>query len=173
MAAKKRRRFGSVFRRKRSNGTLYSGFYVRYTDAWGGRHQEYGGRNKSEAEAYLRKKGTERDAARLSGERQVGNVTLEALAPALLRHWEATLRPATVAGRRGFIRDAAKHFGKRALASITTGDVQQLLDTFSRRKGLRAATTRHHAAVLSSAFQYAVTVGAPSVPTWLRHRPHG
>ena len=161
MTEKRRRAsFGSVYRKPKRGGGFYPGYYVRYTDAWGKRCEEKGGRTKTAANALLRKRADEKDRARNHGERRIERITLDELRPRLFQHWEATLRPTTVSGRRGFIKTAAEHFADRPLVSITQGDVQQFLDGLRHRKGLKAGTVRHHAAVLSSAFEYAVQVHA-------------
>lgn len=49
-----RRSEGSVERITRPDGTRHPGWYIRYTDAWGKRHREKGGRTKTAALALRR-----------------------------------------------------------------------------------------------------------------------
>ena len=60
-----------VFQRERPDGSLYDGWYIRWTDGYGKRRMAFGGRTKALAEAHLRKKHDERDRVRIRGERPV------------------------------------------------------------------------------------------------------
>ena len=157
MSKKRRRAAGSVFRRKRSAGGYYDGWYVRYTDAFATRRLEYGGRSKDTAEAYLRERLTEKDHARLTGQRPVEDVTFADFAPELLAHWKQALRPTTYNGRKGLVRDFGEAFKGVAMTRITTGDVQRFLDHARESRDLKPATIRQHAAIISAAFKYAIT----------------
>ena len=155
---KKRKRRGSqlVFRRKRSNGTYYDGWWIRATDAFGDRHLEWGGDTKDAATDLLRKRLSEKYEARRSGERPVGHVTFADLETDILKHWSATLTPSTVAGRKGLLSQTAKYFGERAMKTITAADIDRLLTKLRLTDHKKPATIRHYAAVLSSAWEFAI-----------------
>jgi integrase len=154
----RRRRRGSqvVFRRKRRNGTFYEGWWIRTTDALGERHLEWGGDTKEAAKELLRKRLSEKYDARRTGERPVGNVTLASLKDDVLAHWRATLTPSTVSGRTGLLANAATYFGERAMKTVTTADIDRLLTKYRLKDAKKAATIRHYAAVLSSAWEFAI-----------------
>jgi hypothetical protein len=81
-----------VFRRERKDGPEYPGYYVRWVDAAGTRHQAFGGRTHSAAQVFLRAKQDERDRHLLSGEPPVmlaaapGALVVLALLPVSLWH---------------------------------------------------------------------------------------
>jgi integrase len=155
---KKRKRRGSqlVFRRKRANGTFYDGWWIRTTDGFGDRHLEWGGDTKDAAQQLLRKRQSERYEGRRTGERPVGHVAFKDIENDVLEHWRATLTPSTVAGRKGLLKQTSAYFGDRAMKTITTADVNRLLVKFRLKDNKKAATVRHYAAVLSSAWEYAI-----------------
>ena len=162
---KKRKKRGTqaVFRRKRTNGTFYDGWWIRPTDAFGERHLEWGGETKEAAKDLLRKRQSEKYAARRTGERPVGHVAFKDIEKDLLDHWRATLTPSTVAGRKGLLKQTSAYFGDRAMKTITTADVNRLLVKFRLQDNKKAATVRHYAAVLSSAWEYAIANRAAAV----------
>jgi len=155
---KKRKRRGSqlVFRRKRANGTFYDGWWIRTTDGFGERHMEWGGDTAEAAKDLLRKRQSERYEGRRTGARPVGHVAFKDIENDVLEHWRATLTPSTVAGRKGLLKYTSAYFGDRAMKTITTADVNRLLVKFRLKDNKKAATVRHYAAVLSSAWEFAV-----------------
>jgi integrase len=156
---KPRRSKGSVFQRKRKRGGVYPGFYIRWTDAWGERHLEFGGMNRDAAEGLLRKRLDGVDISKRTGARPLRLVSFADIKDQLLKHWTATLTPSTLAGRAGFVDRTAEHFGAKPLAHISGGEVSHWLNHLKLKDGLKAATIRHYAAVLSSAYSYAIQAG--------------
>lgn len=156
---KPRRSKGSVFQRKRKRGGFYPGFSIRWTDAWGERHREFGGMSRDAAEALLRKRLDGVDISKRTGARPLRLVSFADIKEELLKHWRAALTPSTLAGRAGFVERTAKHFGAKPMAHVTGGEVSHWLTHLKLKDGLKAATIRHHAAILSSAYSYAIRAG--------------
>lgn len=148
-----------IFRRARPDGTEYDGWYVRWTDGFGKRHLAFGGRTKTAAEAFLRKKHDERDRVRIRGERPIELQSLEDFLPTLEAHWRATTEPATVNSRLGFIRKTAKHFGRKPMAHISQADLVAWLTELRTEKNLMPSTLRACSISLSAAFAHAVDLG--------------
>jgi len=161
MAARKARRSkGSVYRKKRENGTLYDGWFIRWADAWGKRRSEFGGRTKDAAEGLLRKRLDEKDASRRTGSREPRLVSLKDFMPQLLRHMTAVQNPVTVRNRKGFLKEAAEKFGNRPMSRISTADLMDWFVELRLERGLAASSLRNHKTTLSAAWKYAVEVGA-------------
>src|SRR5262245_41361979 len=156
---KPRRSKGSVFQRPRKRGGYYPGYSIRWTDAWGERHRAFGGMTRDAAEALLRKRLDGVDIAKRTGARPLRLLALDDIKQQLLDHWRATLTPSTLAGRAGFVTRTAEHFGTKPMAHITSGEVSQWLNRLKLKDGLKAASIRHYAAVLSSAYSYAIHAG--------------
>lgn len=148
-----------VFRRKRPDGTLFPGWYVRWTDARGTRKLAKGGRTRTAAEKLLRNRLNERDEIRATGKPPVRATTFEDFLPVLERHWRATVQPTTLAGRIGFIRKTAKHFGRKPLMHVLPADVQTWLDRIRADENLKASTIHTWKGALSSAFRLAEKLG--------------
>lgn len=148
-----------VFRRKRPDGTLYDGWYVRWTDGVGKRCLAFGGRTQTSAAAFLRKKHDERDNVRIRGERPVQKQSLTDFLPTLENRWKATAAKNTFNGRIGLVRKTAKHFGTKAMSQITQADLHAWLTELKHKENLAASTVRHAATTLSAVFRLAVEMG--------------
>jgi integrase len=148
-----------IFRRKRPDGTLYDGWYVRWTDGVGKRCLAFGGRTQTSAAAFLRKKHDERDNVRIRGERPVQKQSLTDFLPTLENRWKATAAKNTFNGRIGLVRKTAKHFGTKAMAQITQADLHAWLTELKHKENLKASTIRHAATTLSAVFRLAVEMG--------------
>ncbi len=148
-----------IFRRKRPDGTLYEGWYVRWTDGVGKRCLAFGGRTRTAAEAFLRKKHDERDNVRIRGERPVQKQSLEDFLPTLENRWQATASRNTFRSRIGFVRKTAKQFGTKPMSQVTQADLHVWLTDLKHRENLQASTIRHAATTLTAVFRLALEMG--------------
>src|SRR5262245_47248350 len=158
---RKRARRGSkqIFRRPKSGGGFYAGYYVRWTDGGGKRHQAYGGRTSEAARAFLRKREDEKDRQRIHGERPIELQSLKDFLPTLFKHWGTTTRKATLQGRTGIMGSTAAHFGRTPMARITQGDVSAWLTQVQTERNLMPSTLRTWKTSIAAAFAIAITLG--------------
>ncbi len=154
-----RRGFGSVFRRRRHDGTRYDGWFIRWTDAAGVRSQAFGGETREEAEDALASRLHERVADRAAGVRgRRDTPTFVVALPSILEALEARLKESTMRDRRLRLNALAPRLPDKPMREVTTKDVDSFVTTL-RKEGLAASTVRHYVEVLSSAWQVAIRLG--------------
>jgi integrase len=155
----KRRGLGSVFRRQRRGGGVYPGWFIRWTDAGGTRHQQFAGATRDAAELTLSDKLRERATNRAAGVRTARqspslNVALSSILAAL----DARLRETTARDRKARLHALAPEFGDRPMREISTRDIDALV-TRLRARGIAPATVGYYIACLSSAFRIGAQLG--------------
>ncbi len=153
----RRRSFGSVYKRKRPDGSLMDGWYIRWSDTTGRRRNRFGGLTKTAAEAMLLDVRRRLLRQRLLGEPAIEEVTLSEWLkriPRLLRARGNT--ESTISGRKPPIRRLEERLGKRRVVSIRRGDIQAHFDALALSGKMKNSTLHTERSVLSLIFSLAV-----------------
>ncbi len=151
-----RRSFGSVYRRKRPDGSEMDGYYIRWSDAGGRRRKRFGGLTKDAAETTLLEIRRAVLRERLLGEPQVEDISLSAWldrVPKIMRARKQA--PRTIANRRAAMKRLRSKFGRRPAVKITQADIQAHIDALSLA-GMKNSTLRTEVGTISVVFAMAV-----------------
>ena len=151
----RRRSFGSVYRRKRPDGSLMDGWYIRWSDAGGRRRHRLAGLTKDEAELALLEIRRKLLRQRLLGEEAVEEISVSAWIDRAVEMMKARLAKHTVAGRRATLRRLREKFGRRTANSITSAEIQAHLDALSR-EGMKPNTLRVELITIRVLFRMAI-----------------
>lgn len=166
--ARKRSTFGRVFRRRKPDGTIAPGFYVRARihgreiTRWAGPDRK----TANEFAAELLRRSARED---LLGERAIASVTFAEIQKTLLGYFEARHGATTARVDKGRLARVVTHFGTRPIREITAGDVADFLTGLKSERANRpqgkepppasAASRNRYASLLSVAFRFAVEKG--------------
>ncbi len=155
--------FGSVYRKRRRDGSEYDGWYVRYVEA-GERRERFGGLTKEQAEAFLAARRVEKVVARITGEPPVRRVKLKEWRDDAVKEFERTCRPRGMPSRKVQIRHFVKRYGDRDVCDVRPDDVREHL-RWLRDEREYANTSLHNALrVIASLFRLAANRGLCRVP---------
>ncbi len=149
-----RRTFGTVYRRKRPDGTPYDDWRVRWSEN-GRRRKQSGFKTRKAAKTFL----MEREADIAKGRVHASGVTFDSIIPLFLRAKRATCAPSTIEREEACLRKIAAMWGNRRMADVKRGDVRGWTQRIAVKRGYAPATVRLYLAVLSGAYRVGIDAG--------------
>ena len=162
MASKRRSSYGSVYRKTRSDGSHYDGWYARFVEA-GRRVERWAGRNKEQAEAFLAARQLEKVRAQLDGVPEVRRVPFDEYVEDARKWFKANLRPSGLSARMCALDRAKEYFKRRDVLEIRTRDIQSFLEHLRSTRKYAVSTLHHVHRVMSSLFRRAIADGVARV----------
>jgi integrase/recombinase XerD len=150
----RRSSFGSVFRRKRADGTYYPGWWIRYV-AGGKRTMQFGGDSKTQAQEFLAARRTEHVNDRILGVANVERVTVAEFIDSALVTYRANLRAGGMGSRATTLKHFRQQFGTVNLCDVTAKDVKGFMDR-AAGDGYAKSSIRTMHGHLSSLFKLAM-----------------
>lgn len=157
---KARSSFGQVFQRRRKDGSLYPGWWVRYVSG-GKRTMRFGGTSKKLAEEYLAARRLERVHDRIRGVPGAQREKVSVFVPAALETFKGTHRPGGMGSLTTslnlFKNDAA--LADRDVLEIEPKDIDAFLQRLRLERGYANSTMYTVRAHLSALFTLAIAQG--------------
>lgn len=154
-----RREFGEVFKRKARNGKMLAGWYVRWTDIYGKRHQRKAGDSKQEALDFLAEQRAIKRYQQVRGIEPVKKGSFRAIMPEVwpvlcVRWGDSTQRV-----NAELLKIVRAHFGNAIVKDIRQSHVEALLGRLKRERKIGPGGLRNYKNVLSAWFGVAVGLG--------------
>lgn len=148
-----RRTHGSVYRRRRGDGTFYDGWFVRFVEG-GQRVQRGGFSSKDAAETYLAARRIERSEGRALGMPDLRRISVKELHDEFIAWSKDHRRPNTLKSQKTMLGAFIAHgsLAKRDAVSIRGDDVLQWLAAMRRDRKWTPIT--QHAALTAVAAMY-------------------
>lgn len=151
--ARSRNTFGSVYEKRRADGTWYPGWFVRFVE--GGRRVERSGfASKDAAETYLAARRLERSEGRALGMPDLRRISVQELHDEFISWSKEHRRPNTLKSQKTLLGAFVAHaaLAKRDAVSIRSDDVLQWLAAMRRDRKWSPST--QHAALTAVAAMY-------------------
>lgn len=166
----RRRSYGSVYRKRRPDGTLLPGFYARWVE--GGRRIARGGfATRDAAETWLAGRRTERSQRRALGMPDVSRVAVAVAVPEYQAWMRLNRRPRTEATRRAPLRLLVALLGPRDVSSISSDDLLRVIERGRATLGWLPSSQAAAATALGGFCTWAVSRGyASQTPATGLHR---
>jgi integrase/recombinase XerD len=150
-----RNSFGSVYRKRRRDGTDYPGWYVRFVEA--GRRVERGAfANKDLANDYLAARRLERSQAKALGLPEVKRVNVRDLVDAAKKHYTATHRPGGLPSRFVQLAHFVETYGDKLADAVRPEDVMAHLEALRVKRSYATSSLHNTFRVLSGLFRFAI-----------------
>lgn len=147
--------YGSVYRKRRRDGTLYDGWFVRFVE--GDRRVERGSfATKTAALTFLAGRRIERSERRALGIPNLRPRTVRELVDDAKKHATAHLRAGGLPSRFVQLEHFAATYGPRLAHEIRTGDVLAHLDRLRGERHYAASSLHNALRVLSGLFRLAI-----------------
>lgn len=150
------KRYGSVYRKRRRDGTLYDGWFARYREA--GRRLERGAfMSEEDAETFLAGRRVERSTHKALGLQQLRRISVRELAQQYLAWARAHRRAATAKMHGYFLKHLVAQLGDREASTIRADDVMRVFTGLRLREDrpLQASSLHTVLTAISAAFTWA------------------
>lgn len=131
--------FGSVYKKRRRDGSEYDGWFVRFVEG-GRRVERFGGLTKDIAETFLAARRLERSRMRALGLADIRRVTVQVATDEYLAWVKAHRRAGTWKSVRTHLKRFASRLGAKDVVALTTADVAAYLDWQCTTKASAPAT---------------------------------
>lgn len=152
---KRRQSFGSVYRKRRRDGTFYDGWFARYVEA-GVRVERGGFGTKTHALDFLSRKRHDRSAARAAGLPEVRSITVRELVEAAEKYFDTIMRPGGMPSRRCMDAHLVEALGDRRAHELTAEDVGAALHRLRVERSFAASSVHNAWRCWSGIFRYGV-----------------
>lgn len=147
--------FGSVYEKRRRDGSKYPGWFVRFVE--GKRRVERGGfATKTAARTYLARMRVEQSERRAAGIPDLRPLSVRALVDEARKHATANLRAGGLPSRFVQLEHFAATYGDRMAHEIRAGDILAHLDRLRAERKYAASSLHNALRVLSGLFRLAV-----------------
>jgi integrase len=151
-----RRSFGSIVRRRRTDGTYHPGFYIQWSDASGHRHMRLGGATPEDAERELRRVQAQIENPELARQDlSFGAFVVSEYLPAAAMR----MAPLSFEATERHLRNADRFFGNLSLRDIDVPAMERYFAHLKDSKELKASSLRRHRSSLFTCFEKAVRSG--------------